>query len=57
MVKKNNEKNKFVESLDCDDLCYIKSVKTNDTSSESREMKKDVLQAFEKKKCGPCGPQ
>ena len=57
MVKKNNGKNKFVESLDCDDLCYIKSVKNKDDSIESREMKKDVLQAFEKKKCGPCGPQ
>jgi len=51
------QKKKFVESFDCNDLCYIDSVKTKDNSKESKEMKKDVTEALQKKKCGPCDPQ
>ena len=50
----NKVKKKFVEELDCDDLCYIDSIKTKDTSKEAREMKKDVSNEIQKKKCGPC---
>jgi len=59
MNEKNDkiQKKKFVESLDCNDLCYIDSVKTKDNSKESKEMKKDVAEAIYKKKCGPCDSQ
>ena len=51
---KNNDnkmKKKFVETLECDDLCYIDTVKTKDSSIESREMKKDVEEQIQKKNC------
>jgi len=47
----NIQKKKFVESLDCDDLCFIKSVQNNDDSKESKEMKMDVEVQMQKKKC------
>ena len=50
------QKKKFVESLDCDDLCYIESVKTKDDSKESKEMMSDIDKELKKKKCGSCSP-
>ncbi len=44
-------KKKFVETLDCDDLCFIDSVKTKDNSKESKAMRLDVEEQMQKKKC------
>ncbi|MBT4870981.1 MAG: hypothetical protein HON47_05390 [Candidatus Diapherotrites archaeon] len=56
-MNEKTQKKKFVESLDCDDLCYIETVKTKDDSKESQEMKADVEEELKKKKCGDCYPQ